>query len=228
MQNQVGDADQQQSPSKPHYVGQIPQLTVSLGILLTGVLYFFLPENFTIGPSWILLVLEICIIVPFWMLHFAGHVLPHRVVRSIDLILLSVITLALVIGVVTLITRLPAITVGSVLLRIAALLWLSNVALFGLWYWNTDGGGPRGRHEAGNVAMDFLFPQQTPEALKANSKPWVPQFFDYLFLAFTVATAFSPTDTFPLTHKAKGLMMIEAIISLMIIGILVSRVANIL
>ncbi len=66
-----------------------------------------------------------------------------------------------------------------------------------------------------------MFPQQ------ANGESWAPDFFDYLFVAFTAATAFSPTDTSPLTRSAKILMMIEGIISLLIVAILISRVANI-
>jgi uncharacterized membrane protein len=96
-----------------------------------------------------------------------------------------------------------------------------NILVFALWYWDTDGGGPRKRHETGHRAADLMFPQQ------ANGESWTPQFFDYLFLAFTAATAFSPTDTYPLTTKAKLLMMIQSILSLIIVALLVSRVANI-
>ncbi|HET8841400.1 MAG TPA: hypothetical protein VFN35_08020, partial [Ktedonobacteraceae bacterium] len=71
--------------------------------------------------------------------------------------------------------------------------------------------------------IDFMFPQQTD----GNSGKWAPDFFDYLFVAFTGATAFSPTDTYPLTHKVKALMMVEGMLSLVIVAILVGRVANI-
>ena len=80
-----------------------------------------------------------------------------------------------------------------------------------------DGSAPAGHH-----AADFLFPQQ------AHGKSWVPHFFDYLFLAFTGATALSPADTNPLTKTAKALMMIEALLSLTIIGLLAARAVNIL
>ncbi len=213
----------------PHHVGQIPQWTVSLGILLTGVLELLLPAKLTIGPSWILLALEICVLTPLWIYHFSGRILSYKVMRIFSLILLSLITLALAISVVALINSLASITSGSLLLRTAALLWLSNVMVFGLWYWETDGGGPRKRHEAGHIALDFLFPQQvsgTPQ--QPNGEPWAPLFFDYLYLAFNTATAFSPTDTYPITSSAKALMMLESLISLMVIGFIIARVSNII
>ena len=117
--------------------------------------------------------------------------------------------------------HLSAFTSGFKFLRTAALLWLFNILVFALWYWDTDGGGPRKRHEANHKATDLMFPQQ------ANGASWAPDFFDYIFVAFTAATAFSPTDTAPLTRLAKTLMMIEGVISLLIVAILISRVANI-
>src|SRR6266581_4758280 len=86
----------------------------------------------------------------------------------------------------------------------------------------TKGGGPWKRHLSGHQAADFLFPQQ----VSGNS--WVPHFLDYLFLAFTGATALSPADTFPLSRLAKALMMIEAILSLTVVTVLAARAVNIL
>ncbi len=104
------------------------------------------------------------------------------------------------------------------------LLWSFNVLVFALWYWEVDGGGPLKRHLSGHQAADFMFPQQA----KGNTSGWAPHFLDYLFLAFTGATALSPADTYPLTRTAKALMMIEAIISVTVIVILVGRGVNIL
>ena len=205
----------------PHLVGQIPKWTVSIGILLIGAIYYFLPSELTFGPDWTLLAVELVLLLPFWIFWATGHILPYSITRRLSLLLLGVVTLALIIGVIFLITDLSAFTNGIKLLRTAALLWLFNILVFALWYWDTDGGGPRKRHEANHKAIDFMFPQQ------ANGESWAPDFFDYLFVAFTGATAFSPTDTYPLTPQAKILMMIEGIISLTIIAILISRVANI-
>ncbi|MBV9256836.1 MAG: DUF1345 domain-containing protein, partial [Ktedonobacteraceae bacterium] len=189
--------------------------------LLIGIIYYFLPSELTFGLGWALLVIEIVLLLPLWIFWATGHILPYSITRRLSLLLLGIVTLALAIGVIFLITNLSAFTNGIKLLRTAALLWLFNILVFALWYWDTDGGGPRKRHEANHKAADLLFPQQ------ANGESWAPEFFDYLFVAFTAATAFSPTDTFPLTRLAKTLMMIEGAISLTIIAILISRVANI-
>jgi uncharacterized membrane protein len=205
----------------PHLIGQVPKWTVSVGILLIGVIYYFLPEELTFGPTWVLLVIELAFILPLWIFWATGHILSYKVTRRISFFVLGIVTLALAIGVFLLITHLATFTNGITLLRTAVLLWLFNILVFTLWYWDTDGGGPRKRHEAKHKAADLMFPQQ------ANGASWAPDFFDYLFVAFTAATAFSPTDTAPLTPLAKTLMMIEGIISLLIVAVLISRVANI-
>jgi uncharacterized membrane protein len=209
------------SMQDPHLIGQVPKWTVSAGILLIGVIYYFLPGILTFGPTWVLLAIELTLILPLWIFWATGHTLSYKVTRRISFFVLGIVTLALTIGVFFLIIHLATFTNGINLLRTAVLLWLFNILVFALWYWDTDGGGPRKRHEARHKAADLMFPQQ------ANGASWAPDFFDYLFVAFTAATAFSPTDTAPLTPLAKTLMMIEGIISLLIVAILISRVANI-
>src|SRR5205814_5793216 len=102
---------------------------------------------------------------------------------------------------------------ATILLRSALLLWCSNVLIFGLWYWQIDGGGPVKRHQPGSQAADFLFPQQED----GNPTGWIPHFLDYLFLAFTGATALGPADISPLTQRAKALMMIEVLLCLLVV-----------
>ncbi len=205
----------------PHLAGRIPKWGVSIGVLLIGVIYFFLPEELTFGPAWGLLAVEIVLLLPLWIFWATGHALSIRVTRRFSLVILGVVTLALAIGVLFLITDISAFKSGLKLLRTAGLLWAFNILVFTLWYWDTDGGGPHQRHLTNHKAADLMFPQQ------ANGESWRPEFFDYLFVAFTGATAFSPTDTYPLTWRAKLLMMIESVISLMLVAVVVSRVANI-
>src|SRR6266496_1872506 len=138
------------------------------------------------------------------------------------LVPLAVSTLALVVGVALFVLSLPTDTHATNLLRAGALLWSFNILVFALWYWEIDGGGPWKRHLAGHRAADFLFPQQ------ASGEHWTPHFLDYLFVAFTGATALSPADTYPLTRLAKMLMMCEALLSLTIAAILIARAVNIL
>jgi hypothetical protein len=185
-----------------------------------------LPETITIGPDWLPLVIEVIIIAPIVIARFARRPIPYRYTRVLLLILLCVITLALIIGIALLIITLPQRqeTQASSLLRTGALLYAGNILVFGLIYWEIDGGGPKARHERNNQAVDFLFPQQTD----GNKSGWVPHLIDYLFLAFTSATAFSPTDTYPLTWRAKGLMMVESVLALTVLSILIGRAINIL
>jgi uncharacterized membrane protein len=192
------------------------------GILLTGLLYFALPPNVIIGPNWLLLIVEAVFVVPLIIDILTAWDLSHTARRMLVLIPLGMSTLALVLGVALLIRSLSIVSQATNLLRSAALLWLFNILVFALWYWELDGGGPWKRHLSGHHAADFLFPQQ------AHGKSWAPQFLDYLFLAFTGATALSPADTNPLTKTAKALMMLEAVLSLTIVGLLIARAVNIL
>ncbi len=194
-----------------------------MGIFAVGVLYAALPSKLIIGPGWLLLVIEGVFLLPLIVTISTGRGLPHRLIRMLLLTLLGVLTLALAIGVALLLITLPTDKFATNLLRSAALLWGSNVLVFGLWYWQIDGGGPVKRHFSGHQAADFVFPQQ----VNGNTDGWVPHFIDYLFLAFTGATALSPADTFPLTRPAKILMMIEALLSMTVIVLLAARAVNI-
>ena len=117
------------------------------------------------------------------------------------------------------------LTAGRLL--VAGLLTLAtNVVTFALLYWKVDGGGPTGRTTAPPAYADFQFPQTVAPELAAPG--WRPYFMDYLYLAYTNVVAFSPTDTLPLTRRAKGLMALQSMISLGVLVVVVSRVINIL
>ncbi len=102
-------------------------------------------------------------------------------------------------------------------------LWVSNVLVFASWYWEVDGDGPVKRHRSGHQAADFQFPQQQG----GNRTGWRAGFVDYLFLAFCSATALSPADTMPLTRRAKLLMMVEAMLSMLVLLLIVARFTNV-
>lgn len=194
------------------------------GALLIGVLYWVLPEPLTIGPGWLLLVIEALLLAPVLIVGaILRRVMPYRMARGLALGLLAVVTAALIGSVVLLVTHLDEFRRAGELLPSAALIWGINILVFATWYWEIDGDGPRSRLLAGHQAADFQFPQQ----LGGNPSSWAPGFIDYLFLAFCSATALSPADTMPLARRAKLLMMAEALISLLIIVLLVARAVNI-
>lgn len=104
----------------------------------------------------------------------------------------------------------------------AALIWLLNVVVFALWYWEIDGGGPVRRRSRPYRSTDFAFPQFQLDdpTLRAS---WQPNGWDYLFLAFNTSTAFSPADTMVLSRTAKALMMAQSLTSLVVVSVLVGR-----
>lgn len=115
---------------------------------------------------------------------------------------------------------------ANVLLASGGAIWLSNVIVFGLWYWDLDRGGAAARARGSGPRPAFIFPEMTsPEYAKPG---WYPRFLDYLYLSFTTATAFSPTDVSAVRPWAKLMMMAEEAISLLVAILVVSRAVNIL
>jgi hypothetical protein len=112
------------------------------------------------------------------------------------------------------------------LLSSAVGIWVENVVIFSLLFWQIDGGGPYGRARCAQRTPDWGF--TTPPAAEGEPSAWTPQYVDYLFLAYTTATAFSATDTLPYTHRAKILMTVESAISLVTLVVVLSRAINIL
>jgi uncharacterized membrane protein len=115
---------------------------------------------------------------------------------------------------------------AALLLRWGGAIWLTNILIFGLWYWELDRGGPAARADGERQYADLLFPQMaTPDVAPSD---WEPLFLDYLYLSFTNATAFSPTDVLPLSRWAKMLMLAQAAVSATTVILVVARAVNIL
>jgi uncharacterized membrane protein len=147
--------------------------------------------------------------------------------RIVSMALIALITAANLVSLGELIHALLYVskTGGRPLVYASVPVWLTNIIVFGLWYWELDRGGPALRQQSHHRRPDFLFPQMgTP----GSSPGWSPDFLDYLYTSFTNATAFSPTDTMPLTSWAKLLMMLQSLASLMTVALVVSRAVNIL
>jgi uncharacterized membrane protein len=147
--------------------------------------------------------------------------------RIVGLGLVALITAANVVSLIELIHALlyGTKTSGRPLVYASVPIWLTNIIVFGLWYWALDRGGPASRQQPRHRRPDFLFPQMS---VPGSSPGWAPNFLDYFYTSFTNATAFSPTDTMPLTGWAKLLMMLQSLASLVTVAIVVSRAVNIL
>jgi hypothetical protein len=194
-----------------------------VAVLVIGALLSVLSENLTFGPSWFILALVVLLLVPLLTAMYLGH---HRWTRRLSLTITLVLTVGLISSVVFLVDALfRQAESGLVLFRNAAVLWVVNVILFAIWYWEVDQGGPIRRHTGTPEAPDLLFPQMTIDMDVWNS--WKPTFSDYVFVAFNSSTAFSPTDTLVLSTRAKILMMTQASISLVVIAVLAARAINI-
>ena len=115
---------------------------------------------------------------------------------------------------------------GRALIRAGVNIWFTGVLAFGLWYWEIDRGGPIRRCTPGHGRPDFLFTQMTNQGV--TDTPWSPRFLDYLYVSLTNQTAFSATDTMPLTPRAKALMAAQSVMSLATVVVVGARAVNIL
>lgn len=202
--------------------GVFPRWPAAVALLAIGALYAVLSDGLTLGPRAFLLGLVAVLLVPLMSAHLRGR---HRLARWFGLGMAGIVTVAVVVSAFLLVsTALGRGTSAPALLRDAALLWVINVATFAVWYWEVDGGGPVVRRREGHRSSDFLFPQTN--VATAATRTWHPGFVDYLFLAFNTSTAFSPTDTAVLSRRAKVLMMVQALLSLVILAVLVGRAIN--
>nr|WP_165960790.1 DUF1345 domain-containing protein [Actinocrispum wychmicini] len=206
-----------------------PRWVVSLAVLAAVAFQLLLPDVLALGPSWLLPVPELVL---FVVLVVAN---PVRISRESKLLRLASLTLIAVISVAnawsagTLVVGLTQGRFGEdagPLLMTGAAIWLTNVIVFALWYWEFDRGGPVARALARKPLPDFQFVQmQSPELAHPD---WEPAFMDYLYLSFTNATAFSPTDVLPLSRWAKATMLLQSAISLVTVALVIARAVNVL
>jgi uncharacterized membrane protein len=206
-----------------------PRWPASLALLGAATLNFILPGKFTLGPPWLVPALELAILVPLYISSPYRTANESRWQSIFANLLIGIANVANVVSLALLVRQLvfnPKATIGSELLFSSIAIWLTNILVFSLWYWELDRGGPDDRLRADHREPDFLFPQMvTPGCASAG---WSPKFVDYLYLGFTNATAFSPTDVMPLTAWAKMMMLAEAVVSLATITIVASRAINII
>jgi hypothetical protein len=208
-------------------------------------LQLLMVNDLTVGPRWLAPGLEIALLLPLsaataWTQanareaetdhHWRRVAWERRMIRRGALLLTAVITAINFGALLSLVHALisgSASKIGQTLLLDALNIWATNVIVFALWFWSIDHGGPAARGLIETEKCDFLYPQMT---IGEPREPctWSPGFIDYLYLSFTNATAFSPTDTLPLSGRAKMLMMIESAISLLTIALVAARAVNIL
>ncbi len=216
------------NPSTPETDWLEPLWPARISIIVIIALQIALSEHLTLGPNWLLPALELAMLIPLAFAPRDHTVGKHRSIRVGAIILIAVVNVSNVISLAFLVNSMlhGSKAGGTTLLLDALNIWFTNMIIFALWYWELDQGGPHERGQPDCEPPDFLFAQMTsPQFAKPN---WRPGFMDYLFLSFTNATAFSPTDTLPLSGWAKVLMMIQAGTSLLTVALVASRAVNIL
>lgn len=212
-----------------------PRWHAAIAVLAALALYITLPPKLTIGPGWVAPALVLFVLIP--LLVIAPRQRLAKRTRLLSIVLIAIVNFFNLASALLLVASFfhpdkASNHSAALVLRNGAQIWVTNILVFALWFWELDSGGPDARARAGAAVQfdtaDFLFPQMQMALAGGDTAPcidpkWKPRFLDYLYVGFTNSTAFSPTDTMPLTRWAKTLMTVEALISLMTVAIVVSR-----
>jgi uncharacterized membrane protein len=223
MASNAGDGE----PSSPEASAE-PRWPASLAVVAALFFSTTLPETLTIQPGWVIPVLEGALLIALQVTAPSRHRGETRLIRLASLLLIGLVNLAIVVSLSLLVhvVLTGEQVTGRTLIFSGVQIWLTLILVFSLWYWELDRGGPTIRGHADERPPDLLFPQMATHEL--GQAEWMPGFVDYLYLSFTNATAFSPTDTMPLTPRAKVLMLVEALASITTIVMVAGRAVNIL
>ena len=204
-----------------------PRWPAALALLCCLGLYLLLPDRLVVGPR---LLVPILLGLPLVPLLAVRHHHPddNPNVRRLALVLLGLVTVANMTSVVLLVQRLldTHVSQGRSLIYSAASIWVTNIILYGVWFWEIDRGGPGHRAMSASAGYDLQFPQMENPTLAPDG--WRPQFLDYLYTSFANGTSFAPADAMPLTTRAKCLFASESVVSLVTISVVAARAVNIL
>ncbi|MEI7798125.1 MAG: hypothetical protein WCI68_05110 [Actinomycetes bacterium] len=201
---------------------------VSLATILVITLQLLLPDRLSLNFQNSILIIEILLVL------FIIISNPHRIAKHKShlwysgIVLNLVMTISNIAGVIKLIDLLVhgKISDPTQLLFSGGSIWISNMVIFSLWYWEIDGGGAGYRFQSEKYIPDFLFTQMSnPQFAKPD---WKPVYLDYFYLSLTNSSAFSPTDVLPLSRIAKSLMSMQSLISMLTLLLIVARAVNIL
>jgi uncharacterized membrane protein len=203
-----------------------PYWHVQLAVIIAIVLQLALNDKLTVGPKYIIAGFECLLLILLAVVVPRKHTVIIHLRRSLATLLIALVSIANISSLVLVVYNLFSThqVSGKELIVSGLAIYLTNIIIFGLWYWELDTTGNQGQSSSAKPT-DFLFPQMgTPTRFEG----WRPTFFDYLYISLTNASAFSPTDTMPLTHRAKMLMSLQSTTSLITIALVAARAVNIL
>jgi uncharacterized membrane protein len=221
-----GDQQPEEFLGEPRW----PLMLALLGfIALTIGLRIAVPARPAVGADWLVPTVEIGLLIALLAADQRSTQLRAIWLRRVAVALILALAVAGIWSTVVLIDALitggPITNSASSLLASGALVWVGNNLIFGLIYWSFDGGGPRARALGRDPYPDFAFPQHMSPELAPPG--WRPQYVDYFYLGLTNGTAFSPTDTMPMAPWAKLTMGVQAMISLLVVGLVIARAVNV-
>lgn len=195
---------------------------IQLAIIAVVFLQLILDTSLSVEPKFLIAGVELLLLAT--LMFVAQSAVSLRVRRSFALLLIALISIGNLVslGLVTASLFGDISVSGKTLLVSALAIFITNIIIFALWYWEME-------FKRGDRPQDFIFPQENaPEYAGLHNKGWRPMFFDYLYLSAVNAVSFSPTDTAPLTHRAKALMITQSLISLMIVVLVTARAVSII
>jgi uncharacterized membrane protein len=206
------------------------RIPVSVAIAVAIALQYFLHDRIALHPRFVLPTIAFLLLVGIVAANPGRLDHQSKLLRALTLLLIAVMSLANIVSGAKLVIDLirgEGIHEPGDLLLAGGAIWATNVIVFALWYWMFDRGGPVARLVVPHTYPDFLFPQMGVE--KSLAPPnWKPDFFDYLYLSFTNATAFSPTDVMPLSRWSKITMMLQSAVALLLAILVIARAVNVL
>lgn len=202
---------------------------MGLAVMAAIVLTTLVPASLRLGPRWLVPLVEGFLLAALLIADPGRIDRRSKVLRglSIGLVALLLLTsLSLTVELVSDLIRGGSVTNSpGELLRAGSAVWVGNNIAFALLYWELDGGGSAARLHGGRAHPDLGFPQQLNSGL--GWQDWSPRFIDYLYLGFTNAMAFSPTDVMPLVPWAKITMLAQSLLSLALLSLVVARAVNV-
>jgi hypothetical protein len=206
---------------------------VLLALIAAIVLQGAIPVRYTLVPRWPLIAMEVALLIVLLIINPVRLTRATRVGKVASLVLLAAITVDNTASAVILDYNILTGQVSNnaaVLLGSGAAIFSTNIIVFGIWYWELDRGGPFTRAGVNNtqqrVYPDFMFPQMANPDLAP--KDWRPTFIDYLYTSVTNVMAFSPTDTMPLSPRAKAMMTLQAVVAVSTLALVIARAVNVL
>ena len=202
----------------------------SLAVICTAALQLSLPARLTMPPRLLLPALELLLLIGLTVADPGRIDRRERHLRMLGILVIAAVSLANMWSAARLVSELlrakPIVDSAARLIVNGGSIYLTNIIAFALLYWELDRGGPAARTHGIEIYPDFLFPQMGAPDLAPPD--WEPNFVDYLYVSFTNATAFSPTDVMPLSRPAKAAMALQSTVALATVALVIARAINVL